>query len=168
MEGSEMNVELSAFEILDIAGQIERNGAKFYRRAAQLFDGESIQKLFLDLARWEETHIRIFADMTEALSEQNWESGDFEPRRLDLPDAQVMAGLAVFGIRPNPAEELTGNEEVANVLKMAIEKEKDSIVYYTGLKDFVPSQAGRAKIDEVIVEEMRHVRILSQSLQQRQ
>lgn len=163
-----MDVELNAFEVLEIAQQIERNGAKFYRRAAQLFEGESVQELFLDLARWEETHIRIFADMKDALSEQSWENGDFEPRRLDLPDAQVMAGLAVFGIRPNPADELAGGEDASDVLKMAIRKEKDSIVYYTGLKDFVPSHTHRAKIDEVIAEEMRHVRILGQSLERRQ
>ncbi|UCG57435.1 MAG: ferritin family protein [Phycisphaerales bacterium] len=163
-----MNVELNVFEVLDIAEQIERNGAKFYRRAAELFADGSIEKLFLDLATWENAHVRVFANMRAELSEQNWESGGFEPTRLDLPDAQVMAGLAVFGVRPNPAEELTGNEEVANIIRMAIQKEKDSIVYYTGLKDFVLSKAGKAKIDEIIAEEMRHVRILGESLEQRQ
>jgi rubrerythrin len=55
-----------------------------------------------------------------------------------------------------------------DVLKRAIQKEKDSIVYYTGLKDFIPGRAGKHKIDDIIEEEMRHIRILIQSLEQRE
>jgi rubrerythrin len=79
-----------------------------------------------------------------------------------------MAGLAVFGIKPDPSEELTGKESIVDVLEKAIIKEKDSIVYYTGLKDFVLAQADKDKIDDIIREELRHIRILSQSLAQRQ
>ena len=81
---------------------------------------------------------------------------------------RAMAGLAVFGIKPDPTEELTGKESIVDVLMKAIEKEKDSIVYYTGLKEFIPTQAGKDKIDDIIKEELRHIRILSQSLAQRQ
>ena len=49
---------------------------------------------------------------------------------------------------------------------MALQKEKDSIVYDTGLKGFVPAEVGEDKIDDVIAEEMHHIRILNQSLEQ--
>jgi rubrerythrin len=158
------SVQFNAFEAFEIAEQIERNGAKFYRRAAQVFGDSGLGNLFLELADWEKSHEKIFARMRKQLSEQGRELRTFRPEDRLLPDVQAMAGLAVFGIRPNPADELNGTESRRDVLEMAMEKEKDSIVYYTGLKDFVADIAGRDKIDEIIGEEMRHIRILRQSL----
>jgi len=162
-----MEIEFNAFEVFEIAEKIERNGARFYRRAAELFDADTA-KMFLELANWETKHIEVFANMRKQLFEQSRELRTFKPDDRMLPDAQAMAGLAVFGIRPDPSDELTGKESKVDVLKKAIEKEKDSIVYYTGLKDFVPARAGKDKIDDIIKEEMHHISILSQSLQQRE
>jgi rubrerythrin len=165
-ERHEMDVELSAFEVLDIADKIERNGAKFYRQAAGLIDDPSVSALFANLAEWEARHVEVFRQMRERLSDQRWQQGELAPRRVDSPNARVMAGLAVFGIQADPAAELSGRESKADVLRMAVEKERDSIVYYTGLKDFIPHQADRDVIEKVVQEEMRHVRILMQSLEQ--
>lgn len=161
-----MVVEFNAFEAFEIAEKIERNGARFYRRAAELFDDSGLRTLFLELAGWEKGHEQVFANMRKQLAEQSSELRTFKLDNKLVPEAQAMAGLAVFGLKPDPSQELTGTESRAEVVTKAIEKEKDSIVYYTGLKDFVPARAGKDKIDEIIAEEMRHVRILNQSLQQ--
>ena len=161
-----MIVEFNAFEAFEIAEKIERNGTRFYRRAAELFDDSHLSTLFLELADWEKGHEQVFANMRKQLSEQSSEMRTFRLDEKLLPEAQAMASLAVFGLKPDPSQELTGTESRAEVIAKAIEKEKDSIVYYTGLKDFVPPRAGKGKIDEIIAEEMRHVRILNQSLRQ--
>lgn len=166
MERIVPSIELNAFEAFEIAEKIERNGAGFYRRAAELFDDPGLAKLFLKIAGWEKGHERLFADMRKQLFQQSSKLRTFRPDDSLLPDAQAMAGLAVFGIKPDPAEELTGKESKAEIIAKAIEKEKDSIVYYTGLKGFVPTRAGKDKLDDIIAEEMRHIRILNQSLQQ--
>jgi len=162
-----MDVTFNASEIFEIAEQIECNGARFYGKAAELFDIPRIRNMFLELVDWETKHQEVFRDMRKQLSHKSRElpivgseAGLFTPR--------AMAGLAVFGIKPDPSEELTGKESIVDVLMKAIEKEKDSIVYYTGLKEFIPTQAGKDKIDDIIKEELRHIRILSQSLAQRQ
>jgi rubrerythrin len=82
-----------------------------------------------------------------------------------LVDAQAMAGLAVFANKPDPSREFNGTESKKEILQKAIEKEKDSIVYYTGLKNLIPARAGQDKIYDIIKEEMHHVRILNQSLE---
>ena len=166
MERKVASIEFNAFEAFEIAEKIERNGARFYRRAAELFDDPGLTKLFLELAGWEKGHEQLFADMKKQLFEQSSELRTFKPDDRLVPDAQAMAGLAVFGIKPDPAEVLTGKENRAEVIAKAIEKEKDSIVYYTGLKGFVSARAGKDKIDDIIAEEMLHIRILNQSLQQ--
>ncbi len=163
-----MAVEFNAFEVFEVAEKIERDGAKFYRKAAELFDDSDIRELFLRLADWEIGHEQLFADMRRQLSELSRELRTFKPEDELLLDTQAMAGLAVFGIKPEPSEEFSGKQNRENIFRTAIEKEKDSIVYYTGLKNFVPDRAGKDKIDDIIKEEMHHVRILNQSLQQRQ
>jgi rubrerythrin len=162
-----MDVTFNASEIFEIAEQIERNGTRFYHKAAELFDEHQIRNMFLELVNWETKHQEVFRDMRKQLSHKSRElptvgseAGLFTPK--------AMAGLAVFGIKPDPSEELTGKESIVDVLKKAIIKEKDSIVYYTGLKEFIPTRADRDKIDDIIKEELRHIRILSQSLAQRQ
>jgi rubrerythrin len=149
----------NAIEVFKIAEQIEHNGARFYQKAAGIFDGTQISETFLRLADWEAKHERIFSSMKAQLSDLN--------RKLSaagceekMPDPKVMAGLAVFGIRSEPADELSGNEDKDDVLKRAVEKEKDSIVFYSGLKDFVADNASRDIIDGIIREEMRHINIL--------
>lgn len=161
-----MDVELNSHEVFAIADKIERNGAKFYRRAAAMCDDPKLSAFFVELAQWEMRHIEIFRQMKEQFAERNWELGRFAPDRLNMSDLRAMAGLAVFGIQPDPADQLTGHEAKVDILRMALEKEKDSIVYYTGLKDFVPDEADRQVIADVIQEEMKHVRILVQSLEQ--
>jgi len=78
----------------------------------------------------------------------------------------VMAGLAVFGIRAEPREELNGRENRVDILRRAVEKEKDSIVFYDGLKDFLSDATDREQVDRIIAEEMQHVRTLGESLKQ--
>jgi rubrerythrin len=162
-----MVVNLNASEIFEIAVQIERNGAKFYRKAAELFDDSHVRNLFLQLVDWEIAHEQVFADMRNELIAQGPETSTFETESDVIFDAQSMAGLAVFGNSMGPSAELTGKESVIDVLKTAIEKEKDSIIFYTGLKDFVSARTAKDKIADIIKEEMHHVRILKQSLQMR-
>ena len=50
------------------------------------------------------------------------------------------------------------------ILKAAIEAEKDSIVFYLGMRESVPPNLGRERLDAIIKEEMGHIRLLSKEL----
>ena len=162
-----MTVALNAFEVFEVAVQIERNGAKFYRKAAELFNEPDIRNMFLELADWETKHEQIFNDMGKQLSKPNKKSRFFGPEKK-LLDPKLMACLAVFGTGSEPVHWLRSLENTAEVLKRAIEKEKDSITFYKGLKDFASGRDGKNKVDDIIEEEMRHIEILSQALKQRE
>jgi rubrerythrin len=43
------------------------------------------------------------------------------------------------------------------ILTTAIGLEKDSILFYVGLKDLVPPKYGQEKIDDIIRQERKHV-----------
>jgi rubrerythrin len=161
-----MTVTLNSIAVFEIAERIERNGAAFYRRAAEMSKAPGVSKILLDLAAWENKHEQVFASMRAQLSKRPAEPGA-PGNELELPEPQVMAGLAVFGIRSDPADNLYGNESEADILSMALQKEKDSIVFYHGLKDFVRAKAGKDQIDRIIKEEMRHVVTLNDLLNER-
>jgi rubrerythrin len=159
-------VTLNAFEVFEIAERIERNGAKFYRRAAAIFDNPETCQLFLKLADWEGEHEKTFKDMKTKAFGSNTASMSFRPEET-LPDPRVMAGLAIFGIRAEPTEGLNGNEDQNDILRRAVEKEKDSIVFYNGLKDFLSDSTDPSPIDHIIAEEMQHIRMLHELLNQK-
>jgi rubrerythrin len=158
-----MTTALNSIAVFEIAERIERNGAAFYRRAAQMFDAPDVAGRLLDLAKWEEKHERVFARMREQVSRRAAAPAALAQTH-ELPEPQVMAGLAVFGIRSDPTEELYGDENEADILRKAVQKEKDSIVFYHGLKDFVRDKAGKGQVDRIIKEEMRHVVTLNELL----
>jgi len=162
-----MTVALNAFEVFEIAEQIERNGAKFYRKAAEQFNEPDISNMFLELADWETRHEQIFNDMGKQLSKPN-KNSRVSGLEKKLLDPKLMACLAVFGTGSEPVHRLRSVENTAEVLKRAIEKEKDSIAFYEGLKDFVSTSDDKNKVDYIIEEEMRHIKILSQALKQRE
>ena len=156
-----MDVELNATDILEIAERIEQNGADFYQKAADIFDDQDISQMFIRLAEWENKHECIFANMRRELLESAKKTDTYIPSGGELSDAKIMAGLAVFGIKPEPNNVLSGRESEADIISGAIEREKDSIVFYSGLKDFAPSTENVNIINSIINEELEHIRILN-------
>jgi rubrerythrin len=78
---------------------------------------------------------------------------------------QAIANGHIFDLKKDPGEQLKDKESAEDILKYAIEAEKDSIIFYLGLKNFVPAGAGKDKVDEIIEEEMGHIAELSQRLE---
>ena len=50
------------------------------------------------------------------------------------------------------------------ILRIALDLEKKAILFYLGLKDVVPENLGKDKIDRIIDEEKSHVVTLTQEL----
>jgi len=158
-----MSISFSSSEIFEMAERIERDGADFYRKASQMFDNTYIQDLLVKFSRWEKRHEETFSQMRRQLSSQEKKPDDFEPETDLSLYMETMQSLDVF---KNKAKELTGNERMRDVIKKAIEKEKDSIVFYLALKAFVKTETARAKIQEIIDEEMKHIGMLTVSLKE--
>jgi len=159
-----MTRELTAFEVLKIAEQMEQNAVRFYRRAAGIYDDPVLSKLFSELAQWEKRHIQVFAEMKDRFSGQAWEEGSIDPERVDV--SRLDAPPAVFDEHRDPAKELTGNETRAEVFDLALKKERYTIGYYTSLTEFALGPENIRVIRNILQEEKKHVRILVQSLRQ--
>lgn len=157
-----MPMPFNADEIFEMAEQIERNGARFYRAAAKKFP--DVGQVLLDLAAMEDEHLKTFQDMSAELSSPEAEPSVFDPDNQAQMYLQVMADGHVFDVEADPAEKLTGQETVQDVLKTAIDLEKDSIAFYVGMKECVPNKAGKEKVEAIIRQELGHIAILNQKM----
>ncbi len=158
-----MSMMFNADEIFEIAEQIEHNGAAFYRRAAEgALDARDKRKL-LDLAEMELSHERTFAAMRAELSGREREPTVFDPYDEAALYLRAIADGHVFDINADPAADLA-EKPIAEILKIAIGMEKDSIIFYLGLREIVPADRGKDKVEKIIAEEMSHITLLSDEL----
>ena len=157
-----MGMPFNADEVYEMAEQIERNGAKFYRAAAKKYP--DVSKMLLDLAKWEDEHEKTFAAMRAELSGTEEAPSVFDPDNQAQMYLRVMADEHVFDTKTDPVKQLDGLATTEKVIKYAISMEKDSIVFYTGLKESTPRKAGKDKVEAIIKQELGHISILRQKL----
>lgn len=163
-----MGYEFNADEIFEISEQIERNGAMFYRQMAENISDVLIRNLLLDLATMEDEHEKVFISMRADLSDKEREPTVFDPEGESALYLKALADLRVFDKKEIEdfvlPEELPEKEKMKKVFREAINREKESIVFYLGMKELLPVHLGKNKIDDIIKQEMEHIRLLSNRL----
>jgi rubrerythrin len=146
-------------EILEIAVQMETDGIKFYAKAADNAQDEKSKKLLTSLSEWEARHHEKFSQMKDDVIANS--------EAIVSPDGEASLYLeafvkgAIFDVNSNPLEFITSDTKTSDIIKIAISLEKDAICCYSGIKMMVADQASKDKVDEVIKEEMEHIKILS-------
>jgi len=153
-----MSLDFNADEVFEIAEQIERNGAKFYRSASERVDDENSKKFLIELAEMEDEHEKTFKTLRSELTTNEKIMTTFDPEGDTEKYLRALADTRVF------YEKEINTSSMEEILKTAITAEKDSIVFYLGMKDVVPVNLGKEKLDRIIKEEMNHISILSKKL----
>jgi len=151
-----MAMPFNADEVFEMAEQIERNGGEKF---------PAVSEILLGLAAMEDGHLKTFTGMRAELSGTELEEPVFDPDGQAQMYLRVMADGNVFDVKADPAEQLAASNTPEDVLKMAIGVERDSIAFYVGLKEAVSSKAGKDKVEDIIKEEMGHIVILNEKLQ---
>lgn len=152
---------MNIFDPADVANfaiRIEENGERFYRYAATISDEEETRYLFNFLADEEIKHKNYFQSVLsrmDAIGGFNFETyqGEYMQYVQDYLDRKV-----IFSKKAE--EEFSGIKDILSAVNFAMDRESDSILYYSEIKNLVP-QAQHAKIDQIIEEERRHFLKLS-------
>ena len=155
-----MKYDFNADEIFEMAEQMERNGEKFYKSAAATIGDEVHKKLLLELAAMEVDHEKTFKAMRSDLKAAEKSATVFDPEGEAALYLRALVDTRVF------FEKKVDVSSMEKILKAAIEAEKDSIVFYLGMKNAVPEKFGQDRIEGIIKEEMGHIRLLSRELAQ--
>ena len=159
-----MSMAFNADEVVEMAEQIERNGAKFYREVAARAADRKMKEMFLNLASMEDGHLRMFQEMRQGLSDQEKGGTTFDPDNEASLYLQAMADTKGFEGMKSPTLKLTGKEPMEELFEIAIEAEKNSVLFYVGLKGMVAARAGRDKVEDIIREEVGHAAQLRRQL----
>lgn len=153
-----MSYEFNADEVFEIAEQIERNGANFYRTIADSISDSNQKKLLFHLAEMEDEHEKTFKTLRAQLTEDEKVIITFDPEGEAESYLRSLANTRIF------YEKEVDTNSMKDIYKAAITAEKDSIVFYLGMKDVVPSHLGKQRLDDIIKEEMGHITLLSNEL----
>jgi len=153
-----MSYDFNADDVFGMAEQIERNGAVFYRKAAADINDPDAKKFLADLAAMEDSHEKTFSAMRKKLTEAEKTSTVFDPEGEAAAYLKALADTRIF------FEKEIDTRSLQAILKAAILAEKDSIVFYLGMKDLVPESLGQSRLDGIIKEEMSHINLLSRRL----
>ncbi len=159
-----METKFNVFEVLEIAEQIEHKGARFYLKSAELFSDSDLRDLYYKLANWKAKHEKIWARMKKRFAEKTGEFGTFDPDNYVLSNPEVMAGLTSFGTRQDFPGRLTGHETRRQILRDALRRANEVIIFYQGLKDFARDPSTEEIIDKIIREESRQINLLDKEM----
>ena len=152
-----MSISLNAIEVFEIAERMERNSVNFYRKAAEAFTDENLSATLQSLSEFEKEHENNYANMRKHISTKEWNLITFDPENEIALYLQKIADSHIFDPKKDPAEQLKDKGTIADILNFAIESEKNSIIFYVGLKNYVPATTGKNEVDEIIDEEMSHI-----------
>lgn len=147
-----MNYLLNVSEILDFAVFIEQSGYRFYVESVKKFPDKKTVELFQYLADEEFKHEKYFANIKKDLPETVM-AGDaeYEAYMKDFCKTHSLGNPEVL------EKKISGISSFQEALDMALEFEKDSVVFFLELKAIIGPEKGHL-VEQVIQEELKHIR----------
>ena len=153
-------MKYNAYEIIEMAKKMERNASLFYEKASEEVKDTKVKELLSNLSKMESVHEVIFDDLKNLFSDSEWSNMNISDDNDMLHYLESMVDNIIFDMK-NDEKEIKDMSDIDYVFRFAIGKEKQSVLYYMGIKQLVPESLGRDKIEEIIKEEMKHVAILN-------
>jgi len=140
----------SVSEAIEQAIQTEKLGYAFYTGMSQRFpDNQGLKDLFDDLALKEQGHERKFASLKSAAAEEknvDWEEVSKYLRAI--VESEFFLG------KEKSLPSLEQVKTVADAVKFALGFEKETLLYFYGMRDVI---SDKAVVGEIIEEEKSHI-----------
>jgi rubrerythrin len=144
----------SVREIYHLAIQIEKNGERFYREALNEVSSPSLKELIIWIADQELEHQEWFSKRKAALEDK---TDDLDLAETEQAILQNILGDQSFSLKE---ADLSSVNNVEDLLRMAVEFENDSILFYEMLGSFIDDKEVSDRLKEIIKEERQHIELL--------
>lgn len=144
----------SAREIYHLAIQIEKNGEKFYREALEKISNSFLRELIVWIADQELEHQKWFSERKGILEDK---ADDLDLEETGNAVLQNILGDQSFSLKE---ADLSGMHSVEDLLRLAVEFENDSILFYEMIGSFIDDKETSEKLQEIIKEEKHHIELL--------
>jgi len=160
----QMGYGFNAGEVFKVAIQIEENGRKFYEESQKNIESAEIRALFVDLALQEIEHKRKFETLRDQLPPESTTPTVWDPQNeIDLY-VKMMADNHVFVSSASVKDQVARIRDARDALKLAIEFEKDSVLFFLGIEEAVSAKKDQELIKSLVKEEQEHLRRLTSEL----
>ncbi len=154
----------NAAEVFQIAIEIERNGKAFYDKAQKLIQDAEVTALFADLANQEVEHEKRFEMLKSQLPQAATAATVSDPNDELAGYLRMMAEQHVFVSSAGVNEQLAQIKSSVDALKLAIQFEKDLVLFFLTMQDATCDEKGRELIQLLVKEEQEHLKRLSLQL----
>ena len=138
-----------------MAIQLEKNAETFYRAAVAKMSTPSLEPVLICLANEESDHSQWFEKLKRVAqeAEAGGQGGEINSEAL-----RSLVGDQKFSL----AEvDLARIESVQELIELAIEHEKDTIIFYQMLQSFIDDPETMKELDHIIAEEEQHIKLLT-------
>jgi rubrerythrin len=153
-----MSISWSGSDFINIAIGIERAGITFYEIMLKSTDNAAARDVFQYLADMERLHIQIFQGMLDAADKYQIPEAYSEEYTAYL---QALVDSAVFTNDVITSEMATQVDNDIEAVELAMNAEKDSILFYYEMRDMVPERV-HPTVNKIIAEEKSHLRQLTE------
>lgn len=149
-----MALTFSGPEVIEMAIRTEENGQKFYTEHAEKADKKNVKSLFTYLAEEETKHIEDFKKLYDVVKETGETIfGDYDQFKAYMESFADSKFLTNFTREAQMVQETT---DINEILDFAIGFEKETLLFYYGLMDFI-SEKGKQIVKDIIEQEKKHV-----------
>jgi rubrerythrin len=144
-------------EIVELGIQIEKNGKDFYSTLVKQSKNQRAKETFKYLAGEEEKHIAVFRKILDSV--HKYEPPESYPGEY-FAYMNALASEYVFTQEHKGDETAKRTKSDKEAINLGIGFEKDSILFYEGMKKVVPPYDHKI-VHELIIQEQDHLRQLS-------
>ena len=159
-----MAITFNADEIFELAEQIERNGKNFYDVSAQRVSEPRAKKVLTDLAGMEAKHLKIFQDLHAKLDAKAREELTWDPDGESVSYLRAAADSHIFKATVDPGSLLGADAGAKEILELALQFEKDSVIYFMGAAEMVPERLGKSEVLGLAKQEQAHIALIQRTL----
>ena len=145
-------------EIFDLAMRIEENGEAFFRGAVKKMSEPTLKSLFEWLAEQEVKHREWFSVKRDQ-AEMKIKPTDFEKAGSGI--LQDILGDQSFSLKEADLDHISS---VREILDLAIEFERDTILFFEVILSLVVDAATEKELKEIIAEEKLHIELLREKI----
>ncbi len=152
-----MSLALKSAEIFRAAEDIEAHGIEFYStNAVRYAANPKLKELFESLTEMEKRHKKLFHSLTAKFASRHGGEPELsDTELLEYLDAMVKGKIF-------KRDEVPPDASAEKVIEVAISFEKNSVVFFSALKQVaLDEEAGKA-IDRIICEEISHIAMLTE------
>jgi rubrerythrin len=153
-----MSKHFTGKELLEMAMGIEENGRAFYQAMADKTKNDSIRAMYNHLVIEEKRHQATFQNMLKSL-------GHYEPAETYKGEyvnyLKALTDNTVFSSIEQAQHKAASVNSEVEAIDLGIQAEKDSILFYDGMRHFV-QPTDNTVIQNIIDEEKLHLNQLSE------